>query len=51
MGIGGAITAHAVRDRAADADLVFLQSSRMGHGVYAHLGFRDVSRWEVWARG
>jgi N-acetylglutamate synthase len=51
MGIGGAITAHAVRDRAAEADLAFLQSSQMGHGVYANLGFRDVSRWEVWSRG
>ena len=51
MGIGGAITAHAVRDRAADTDLAFLQSSRMGHDVYTNLGFRDVSRWEVWSRG
>ena len=50
MGIGGAITAHAVRDRAADADLAMLQSSEMGHGVYANLGFREVSRWEVWSR-
>jgi GNAT superfamily N-acetyltransferase len=49
-GIGGAITAHAVRDRAADSDLAFLQSSEMGHGVYANLGFRDLSRWEVWSR-
>ncbi len=49
-GIGAAITAHAVRDRAEDADVAFLQSSEMGHGVYANLGFRDVSRWEVWSR-
>jgi hypothetical protein len=51
MGIAGAITAHAVHDRAADTDLAFLQSSRMGHDVYTNLGFRDVSRWEVWSRG
>jgi ribosomal protein S18 acetylase RimI-like enzyme len=51
LGIGAAVTAHAVRDRAAETDLAFLQSSEMGHGVYERLGFRDVSMWEVWARG
>jgi GNAT superfamily N-acetyltransferase len=50
-GIGAAITAHAIRDRAGEADLAFLQSSEMGHGVYERIGFRDVSTWEVWARG
>jgi GNAT superfamily N-acetyltransferase len=50
MGIGRTITAYAVRDRAADADLAFLQSSEMGHGVYLGLGFRDVATWEVWSR-
>ena len=49
-GIAGAITAYAVRDRAEDADLAFLQSSEMGRGVYERIGFRDVSTWEVWAR-
>jgi ribosomal protein S18 acetylase RimI-like enzyme len=51
VGIGAAITAYGVRDRAAETDLAFLQSSEMGHGVYERLGFRDVSTWEVWARG
>jgi len=50
-GVAAVITAHAVRDRAGEADLAFLQASEMGHGVYARLGFRDVSIWEVWARG
>jgi GNAT superfamily N-acetyltransferase len=49
-GIGRAITARAVRDRASEADMAFLQSSEMGHGVYESLGFRDVAMWEVWAR-
>jgi N-acetylglutamate synthase len=49
-GIGAAVTAFAVRDRAADADLAYLQSSDDGHGVYARLGFRDTSIWEVWSR-
>jgi GNAT superfamily N-acetyltransferase len=50
MGIGRAMTAYAVRDRAGDADLAFLQSTEMGHGVYVGLGFRDVATWEVWSR-
>jgi ribosomal protein S18 acetylase RimI-like enzyme len=49
-GIGAAITAHAVRDRADEADLAFLQSSEMGRGVYERLGFREISTWEVWSR-
>jgi GNAT superfamily N-acetyltransferase len=50
IGIGAAITAHAVRDRANDAELAYLQASDDGHGVYARLGFRDTSTWEVWSR-
>jgi GNAT superfamily N-acetyltransferase len=49
-GIAAAITAHAVRDRAAAADIAFLQSSEVGHGVYGSIGFRDASTWEVWSR-
>jgi hypothetical protein len=49
-GIAAAVTTHAVRDRAAEADIAFLQSSKMGHGVYESIGFRDVSTWEVWSR-
>jgi GNAT superfamily N-acetyltransferase len=49
-GIAAAVTAHVVLDRAAEADLAFLQSSAMGHGVYEQLGFRDASTWEVWSR-
>jgi ribosomal protein S18 acetylase RimI-like enzyme len=49
-GFGAAITAHAVRDRADEADLAFLQSSEMGQGVYTRLGFRVVSTWDVWSR-
>jgi predicted GNAT family acetyltransferase len=49
-GIGAAITAHVVRDRAHEADLAFLQSSEMGRGVYERLGFRAISTWEVWSR-
>ena len=49
-GIGAAITAHAVRDRADEADLAFLQSSETGRGVYTRLGFRVVSTWDVWSR-
>jgi len=49
-GIAAAITAHAIRERAGEADLAFLQSSAMGHGVYRSIGFRAVSTWEVWAR-
>jgi ribosomal protein S18 acetylase RimI-like enzyme len=49
-GIGSAVTAYAVRDRAQEADLAFLQSSDMGRGVYERLGFREISTWEVWSR-
>jgi ribosomal protein S18 acetylase RimI-like enzyme len=49
-GIGSALTAYAVRDRAQEADLAFLQSSEMGRGVYERLGFREISTWEVWSR-
>jgi len=49
-GVGAAITAHVVRDRADEADLAFLQSSEMGRAVYANLGFREISTWEVWSR-
>jgi len=47
-GIGAAITAHMVRDRAAEADLAVLDASDLGFGVYERLGFRSVATWEVW---
>jgi ribosomal protein S18 acetylase RimI-like enzyme len=47
-GIGAAITAFAIRDRASEADLAVLQASDLGSGVYERLGFRTVSTWEVW---
>jgi ribosomal protein S18 acetylase RimI-like enzyme len=47
-GIGAAITAFAIRDRAGEADLAVLDASDLGFGVYERLGFRTVSTWEVW---
>jgi ribosomal protein S18 acetylase RimI-like enzyme len=49
-GIGAAITAHAVRDRAGEADLAFLESSAMAVGTYRRIGFEPVATWEVWVR-
>jgi ribosomal protein S18 acetylase RimI-like enzyme len=47
-GIAGALTSSLIQDRAGDADLAVLQSSRLGYGVYERLGFRTMSTWEVW---
>jgi ribosomal protein S18 acetylase RimI-like enzyme len=49
-GIGGALTAFLLADRAGEADLAVLDASDLGEGVYARLGFRSMSTWEVWAR-
>lgn len=49
-GIGAALTAFAVRDRADQSDLAFLESSEMALGVYSRLGFEPVAAWEVWVR-
>jgi ribosomal protein S18 acetylase RimI-like enzyme len=47
-GIGAALTATLIDDRAAEADLAVLQSSELGFGTYGRLGFRPMSTWEVW---
>jgi ribosomal protein S18 acetylase RimI-like enzyme len=47
-GIAGALTSRLITDRAGEADLAVLQSSRLGYGVYERLGFRAMSTWEVW---
>jgi ribosomal protein S18 acetylase RimI-like enzyme len=47
-GIAAALTSRLIEDRAGDADLAVLQSSRLGYGVYERLGFRAMSTWEVW---
>jgi len=47
-GIAAALTSRLIEDRARDADLAVLQSSRLGYGVYERLGFRAMSTWEVW---
>jgi len=49
-GIGAAITALLLADRAGEADLAVLDASDLGFGVYERLGFRTTSTWEVWAR-
>jgi ribosomal protein S18 acetylase RimI-like enzyme len=49
-GIAGALTSALIADRAEDADLAVLQSSRLGLGVYERLGFRRMSTWEVWVQ-
>ena len=49
-GIGAALTAFVIADRAADAELALLDASDLGKGVYERLGFRTVSTWEVWVR-
>lgn len=47
-GIAAALTSRLIEDRADDADIAVLQSSRLGYGVYERLGFRAMSTWEVW---
>ena len=47
-GIAAALTSRLIADRAGEADLAVLQSSRLGYGVYERLGFRAMSTWEVW---
>ncbi len=47
-GIAAALTSGLIADRADEADLAVLQSSRLGYGVYERLGFRTMSTWEVW---
>jgi len=49
-GIGAALTAFLIEDRAGDADLAFLDASELGLGVYRRLGFEITSTWEVWVR-
>ena len=49
-GIGAALTGAAARAFGEAADLAWLQPSTMAEGLYERLGFRTVSRWEVWAR-
>lgn len=49
-GIGTALTVAAARAFGDAADLAWLQPSTMAEGLYERLGFRTVSRWEVWAR-
>lgn len=49
-GVGTAITAFAIDDVRAEADLAWLQSTEMGKPLYERMGFRRVSDWEVWVR-
>jgi ribosomal protein S18 acetylase RimI-like enzyme len=50
-GHGAALTARVVEDGfAGGAELAFLQSSEMGHGVYRRLGFRDVEEYVLLTR-
>jgi GNAT superfamily N-acetyltransferase len=49
-GIGAALTAFLLADRAGEADLAVLDASDLGEGVYARLGFAAMSIWEVWVR-
>lgn len=49
-GIGTALTLTAVHAFGDAADLAWLQPSSMAEGMYERLGFRSVSRWEVWVR-
>ncbi len=49
-GIGTALTAFLIADRAAEADLAVLDASDLGRGVYERLGFEAISTWEVWVR-
>jgi GNAT superfamily N-acetyltransferase len=47
-GIGAALTLRAARAFPDRTDLVWLQPSDMAQAMYANLGFRPVSEWEVW---
>lgn len=49
-GIGSAMTAHAVREHAGEADLATLSASAMGVEVYERLGFETIMTREVWTR-
>jgi len=49
-GIGAALSAHLIADRASEANLAVLDASDLGFGVYERLGFRTTSTWEVWVR-
>jgi ribosomal protein S18 acetylase RimI-like enzyme len=49
-GIGAALTAFLLADRAGEADLAVLDASDLGAGVYTRLGFAAMSTWEVWVR-
>ena len=50
-GYGAALTARCVQDGFdAGAELAYLQSSELGHGVYRRLGFRDVDEYVLLAR-
>lgn len=47
-GIGAALTLRAGRAFDDRTDLAWLQPSSMAREMYANLGFRPVSDWEVW---
>lgn len=47
-GIGAALTAHMIADRAGEADAAMLEASELGRGVYERLGFRAIMTREVW---
>jgi GNAT superfamily N-acetyltransferase len=48
-GIGGALVEHILADaRRSGARTASLQSTRMGHPLYASLGFTSVGRYEEW---
>lgn len=50
-GYGAALTSRAVRDGFdAGAELAYLQSSELGHGVYRRLGFREVEEYVLLTR-
>jgi ribosomal protein S18 acetylase RimI-like enzyme len=49
-GLGRAVTAQALNDGKAVADLAWLQSSQVGLPLYDAMGFRAVCDWDVWAR-
>jgi hypothetical protein len=49
-GVGTAVTAFAIHDRRDEAEVVILDSSELGHGVYERLGFREVGVGEIWSR-